>query len=384
MTEHLLDLVATCPLGLEELLAEELRQLGVSAVEPTRAAVRFRGSWEDVWRCNWRLLTANRVLVLLGTWNGHDGDAVAAGARNLVRRRQKKWAGLDAGALFNPRRSFAVKATASASKILDVRWIGLKVKDGIVDGQRDRFGQRSSIDRTTPDFQLRAWLHKDQLSLLLDTSGEPLDRRGYRQVSADAPVREHLAAAAILASGWDGQGPVVDFMCGSGTLLAEAGAMALGLPPRRLRSTWAFEGLPGFRPEAFQRIREETLPRSAGEVRLFGVDHDPAAVAAALANLRAAGLEEHSQIELGDAYRFEPPPGPGLVAVNPAYGERLLEDADQWPRLGDLLKQRYAGWTAVVFAGGPDRGKSIGLRPSRRLPVRNGPLDIRLLVFKLY
>ena len=378
-----LRLVATTALGLEELLAGELRGLGVGRVEPAKGAVTFSGSWEDVWRASWRLRTANRVLVELGGFDGADGDALAAGAGRLVES-GRSWDGVTAARLFDPRRSFVVRATSSASQVRDRRWIALRVKDGIVDAQRRRWGERASIDRRDPDLHLRVWLYRDRATLLLDTSGDSLDHRGYRLDRGEAPVREHLAAACVLAAGWTGGGPVADPMCGAGTLLAEAAAVGLGLAPGRARSGWAFESLPGFDRAAWERVRREPIPAAGGDGRLYGVDCDPAAVEAARANLERAGLADRAALEVGDAYAWEPPPGPGLLLVNPAYGERLAESREQWPRLGDLMKQRYTGWRAAVLAGGEGLGKHIGLRPKRRLPVRNGPLDARILVFDLY
>jgi putative N6-adenine-specific DNA methylase len=378
-----LRLVATCALGLEELLAGELAGLGADGLETGRGAVSFVGSWEDVQRANWRLRTANRVLVELASWEAADGDALAAGAGSLVAGR-RSWDGVGVGELLHPRRSFALRATSSASQVRDTRWVALRVKDGLVDAQRRRWGRRASVERADPDVPLRVWLHRDRATLLLDTSGDPLDRRGYRVESTEAPVREQLAAACVLASGWDGRGPVVDPMCGSGTLLAEAAAWAMGLAPGRLRAGFACERLPGFDRAAWQRVRGEPIPAPGPDVRLWGNDRSPAAVAAAGANLAAAGLAERVTLSTGDAAALEPPPGPGLLLVNPAYGERLEAEREQWPALGDLLKRRYAGWRAVVLAGGSGLGKHIGLKPLRRLPVRNGPLAARILVFDLY
>src|SRR5436305_7788385 len=206
----LLNLVATCGLGLEEFVDAELSALGVDGRERQRGAVTFRGSWEDCWRANWRLRTANRVLVELGRFTAVDGPGLAAGARALVRGRAPRDAsGLDAGSLLHPDRSFAIHATVADAAIRDSRWAALSVQDGLVDGQRERYGRRADVDREDPDLHLRLRLHGTEATLLLDTSGEPLDRRGYREVSAAAPVREQLAAACVLASGWDGTGPVV-------------------------------------------------------------------------------------------------------------------------------------------------------------------------------
>ena len=357
--------------------------LGLADRRREKGAVSFSGSWEDVLRANWRLRIANRVLVEMAVWDGSTAESLAAGAGRLVAG-AKDWDGLRAADLFAPQRTLVIRATAAGSQIRDTRWVGLKVKDGIVDAQRRRFGRRSSIDKQNPDVYLRVRLSQDRATLLLDTSGEPLDRRGYRMMTSEAPVRENLAAACVLAAGWQGDGPVVDPMCGTGTLLAEAAAVATGLPPGRLRQRWAFERLPGFDAALWHRVRKEPIPAATERVHLIGVDQSPQAIEAATVNLAKAGLADSSTLRVGDGYEFDPPPGPGLLIVNPAYGERLTENREQWPRLGDLMKQRYKGWQAVVLAGGEGLGKHIGLRPRRRIPVRNGPLEARILLFDLY
>jgi 23S rRNA G2445 N2-methylase RlmL len=390
-----LALVATCAAGLEELLDQELAALGVSR-ERQRGAVRFSGGWHDCWRANWRLRTANRVLVELGSWPAVDGAALAAGARALAAGRMPMAACLHAlagGELLHPDRSFAIQATTMASRVRDSRWAALSVKDGLVDGQRERWGRRADVDREAPELQLRLRLHEDMATLLLDTSGAPLDRRGYRGLSVGAPLRETLAAACVLATGWSGRGAVVDPMCGSGTLLIEAAWLALGIPPGQLRTGadgagWAFERLPGFDAAAFASLRAEPLPAPAHGLHLLGNDRSPEALRAARANLERAGLGSRAQLVRGAAADCRPPAGPaaapGLVLINPPYGERATAEAGQWRELGDLLKKHFRGWTAAVLAGGEGLGKHIGLRPRRRLPVKNGPLDARILVFDLF
>jgi putative N6-adenine-specific DNA methylase len=382
----MLRLAATCGLGLEELLAAELRALGAGAVMPERGAVSFAGEWELVYRANLWLRTANRVLVELGAFSGHDDEALYAGARNLVRRRGGREDRLDLAKLLSPSRTLVVDATTSASRITDSRWVALKTKDGIVDGQRDVHGQRSTVDRDDADLRLRLRLSRDQATLYLDSSGEPLDHRGYRLQTVQAPVREQLAAAMVLASGWDGKGVVVDPMCGSGTLLIEAASWALGRSPQVLRQSFLFERFWGFDRALFARLREAAAlaPETEGGPRLYGVDRDPGALAAAGKNLEAASLDEDAFLKRADAFEWTPPAGPGLLLVNPPYGERLGLADELWPRLGDLMKKRYQGFVAAVLAGGEDLGKSIGLKPRRRWPVKNGPLDARILVFDLY
>ena len=378
-----LELVATCAAGLEGLLKAELELLGCRRVEAVRGAATFRGGWADVMRCNWRLRTANRVLVKLAAWAAPDGDALAAGAGAVVAS-SRDWAGLGSAELFHPSFPLAVRGTSRDSEVRDTRWIALKVKDGVVDAQRARWGRRASVDRHDPDLPLRVLLVSNRATLLLDTSGQPLDRRGYRLDRHVAPLRENLAAACILASRWDGRGPVVDPMCGAGTLLAEAAGYALGRAAGVGRESWAFERLANFDREAFGRVRAEPIPAPGPDVKLYGIDHSSAALAAARANLDRAGLLDRAHLERRDGFAWRPPTEPGLVVVNPPYGERLADAPEQWRELGDLLKNSYRGWKAVVIAGDPGKGKHIGLRPAFRLPVRNGPIEARILGFDLY
>jgi 23S rRNA G2445 N2-methylase RlmL len=364
--------VATCARGLEEILEAEMRSLGLAVHGRDVGGVRFAGAEIDGIRANWRLRSANRVLFELGSWPAGDDEALYRGARALPHE------------LLHPDRSFAITATSSRSTVRDTRWVALKVKDGLVDGQRDRYGRRAMVERAEPDLALRVRLHEDRATLLVDTSGEPLDHRGYRVESTAAPLREQLAAAALLASGWNGRGPVVDPMCGSGTFLAEAGGIALGLAPNRLRPRWGFERLPGFGRELLERVRSEPFTTPDPDVELIGVDRDAAAISACRRNLDAAGLSAHAILATGDAFELEPPAGPGLVAVNPPHGARLdSAGAGDWRRLGDLLKSHYRGWKAIVVAADADLGKELGLR-ARRLPFWNGPVEGRFLILDLW
>ena len=375
--------IATCPLGLEELVAGELADLGYDADAPGRASVAFRSDWQGCADANHWLRTASRVLVQLGSWVARDDEQLAKGAYELAATK-REWSGLGSTELFDPARTIAVSASSNRSAIKDVRWIAQRVKDGLVDAQRDRTGRRSSIDRRNADVPLRLYLENDRATLLLDTSGAPLDRRGYRIETVEAPVRENLAAACVLFSGWEGKGPVLDPMCGSGTLLIEASWFATGRAPGSLRGPGVLSRLTGRSPKDVRSYGEGGRGEGGLEPGppLYGVDNDPQAIAATRINVEAAGVE--AQLACGDAFNLVPPEGPGLLLVNPAYGVRLEQRPEDWRRLGDLLKQRYAGWTAVVLAGDPDRGKHIGLRPRRRHPVRNGPIDARVLVFDLY
>jgi putative N6-adenine-specific DNA methylase len=384
-----LPLIATCSLGLEEILAEEIRGLGLApSVEKNRGGVGFSGDWAAVIRANVWLRTANRVVLELARFKAVDGDALANAGRFLAKGPLKDW--------LRPERSLSIVATSSRSTIRDTRWAALRMKDGLVDGQRERWGTRSTVLREAPDLPFRLRLLDDEATLLLDTTGEPLDHRGYRRETVTAPVRETLAAACVLASGWDGCGPVVDPMCGSGTLLIEAAWLARGWAPSRFRggkdrSAFAFEGWGVTSPASVADARHEAPPEALGEGTrgpLVGRDIDPQAIPIARRCLEVAGLgSSHADgidLSVGDAAEIEPPPGPGLVLVNPPYGERLEADRPMWRALGDLLKQSFRGYRAVVLAGGEGLGKEIGLKPRRKIPVWNGPLEARILLFDLY
>lgn len=367
----------------------EIVALGYREIERTKGALVLRGAgWRDVWRLNLELRTANRVLVELGSWAAKDDHALYGGAKRLVDS-GRGWAGVSAAELFHPRSSLVLQASSRRSALRDTRWIALKVKDAIVDAQRRRYARRSSVDREDADLPLRVFLDQDRAALLLDTSGRSLDHRGYRLHTVEAPLREHLAAACVLAAGWSGEGPVLDPMCGSGTLLIEAAWVAQRRAPGLQRERWLFERLPGFDRRSYELLRLEVAAREHPAPPLYGCDLEPGAIKVSRENLRVAGFDPDSDgvhLRCGNGLELtsEAVGGtPGLILVNPAYGARLAAEPEDWRRLGDWLK-RFPGWRAVVIAGDQRLGKDIGLRPKRRIPVFNGPLEARILVFDLY
>ena len=381
----MLQLVATCGLGLEEILAAELRQLVSGRVDVDRGAVRFTGSWEDCWRANWRLRSANRVLVELASWAAPSDEALHHGISSFllgrkVRRGQIALEGLSE--LFNPQRSFAIQASCSASTVTDARWAALKIKDGICDAQREIYGERSGIDKESPSLPLRLRLHRERATLLLDSSGEALDRRGYRRVTGDAPARENLVAACILAvDRWRGQGPIADPMCGTGTFLVEAAFICKGRAPGWLRKKWAFQAFPSFDPDAWRAIRREFPPSPDPDVQIYGGDIKSEAVRAANVNLEAARLEDQSFIRRGPLREWQPPAPRGLLMMNPPYGRRIEGEARLWHDIGELLNGRCRRWPAVILGGPEGRWRSMRISPYRVYEVRNGPLEAEIVVF---
>ncbi len=350
-------------------------RMGVRESERQRGAVSFSGDWRDCWRANWRLRTANRVLVELASWDAQDGPGIAAGARALVSGPPTA-RGSGAAASTPPPSSTPTapspsRPPATASEVRDTRWAAMSLKDGLVDGQRDRWGRRSDVDREDPDLHLRLRLHRDRATLLLDTSGEPLDRRGYRAVTAAAPVREQLAAACVLASGWDGRGPVVDPMCGSGTLLIEAAWLALGWAPGRLRPHWAFERLPGYDAEAFTAVLQEPILATGPDVRVYGNDLSAEALDAARANLEQANLLDRATLTRGDAGRLPAAARPRPGADQPA----------PWRAPGDrrrpLARRRRSPQAAVQGVEGRHPGRRGPRQADRAPPPPPHPGDER-------
>lgn len=368
--------LATAARGTEAILARELAGLGASSVEAESGAVSFRGDGRMVARANLRLRTAERVLQRLSEFGVGSAEDLYEGARAIP------WEDR-----LTPRTTFAVFAAGAAPGLRHTGFAALKVKDAVADRMRERRGARPDVDVRAPAVRVAVVLAGGRARICLDASGEPLHRRGYRAVSTEAPVRETLAAALLLWSGWDRSRPLTDPTCGSGTLLVEAAWWAMDRDPG-LGRRFAFEGWPwrGGAAEAGWREEREASRARASSVLpaglVVGGDRDPQAVAAARANLAAAGLGERVTVEVADALRFVPPARSGLVAFNPPYGRRIGGDPERlggfYVALGRRLRA-LSDHRVVVLAGHPDFERRFGGRPAARLAVRNGDLPCRLL-----
>jgi 23S rRNA (guanine2445-N2)-methyltransferase / 23S rRNA (guanine2069-N7)-methyltransferase len=376
-------LFATCAKGLEPLVAEELTALGAVKVEPFRAGVAFTGSLETAYRaCLWSRL-ASRVLYRLTAFDAPDGEALYAGVHALP------WEDH-----LSARETLAVGFTATADAAITHTHFGaLKTKDAIVDRLRERTGARPNVDTHAPDLRVAVHLAGKETSVSLDLSGDSLHRRGYREAGVEAPLKETLAAAILTLLGWPDRArdqarvPFYDPMCGSGTLPIEAALIATDTAPGLRRARWGFTAWRRHDETLFRRLMEEAEARVIRDPRrlppIVGHDADPGAVRAALANVARAGLLSVVHIERREVAGAQPiGDRPGLVVVNPPYGERLGERDALGPlyeQLGDLWKRRFPGWTAAVFTGEPELGKRIGLKPSRRHVLYNGAIECRLL-----
>jgi len=378
---------ATAPRGVEPLLAEELRALGAAEVTEAQAGVSFEGSLPVAYRaCLWSRV-ASRILLSLGKFPAPDPDALYKGISDLP------WEDH-----VTPDGTLAVDFTTSRSAITHSHYGALKVKDAVVDRFRDRYGVRPSVDVARPNIRINVYLLKDEARVSLDLSGDSLHRRGYREEGSAAPLKENLAAALLLRARWPDTarsgGPLLDPMCGSGTLPIEAACIAADIAPGLARSYFGFLGWKGFDPQVWEALLEEARKRKekglAGLPTIVGYDLDPAAVTASIANVNRAGLRGRIHIEKRDIALVEPIGGrdgtPGLMIVNPPYGVRMGDKAELgklYEQLGDTLRERFPGWMAGVFMGNPEFGAAIRLRPRRSYDLFNGPIACKLLTFKL-
>lgn len=378
-------LFATAPLGLTSLLLEELRALGAARLKETPAGVGFDGPLELAYRaCLWSRF-ANRILLPLARFPAPAADALYAGVRSIPWARH-----------LAPSGTLAVDANVGASALSHSRYAALKVKDAVVDQFREAVGVRPSVDVQRPDLRINLHLFRDQATVSVDLSGDSLHRRGYRRESVAAPLKENLAAAILVRAGWpsvaaDG-GVLLDPMCGSGTLPIEGALMAGDIAPGLTRPRFGFEGWLGHERELWSRLREEAQERREQGMQriapIYGYDADPAAVRASLANIEAAGLRGKVHAERRELAKLVPVAqrgnGPGLVVVNPPYGQRLGEVNSLRPlyaQLGAQLREHFAGWRAAVFTGNPDLAKGMGIRARRQHALFNGAIPCKLLHF---
>lgn len=372
-----MEFFATSARGVEEILAAELTGLGMSDVSVGKGGAGFTGGMPDCRKANLWLRTANRVMVPLAVFPCDSPQALYDGVRSV------EW-----NDHLTPSMTLAVDCNLRDSALTHSHTTALKAKDAIVDTVRDRCGSRPSIDTKDPDLRVNIHLLKNRCTVSLDSSGTPLDRRGYRTERNEAPLRETLAAAIILATGWDGTVPLSDPLCGSGTLLTEGALIASRRAPGMGRS-FGFERWPGFDPLEWQ----STLDTARGQaleklhVQILGSDNDGRTIATARRNAERAGVRDLIALTRHDLSDFKPPPGNGVIICNPPYGERMGDVEELKPfyrQIGDLFKQRCKGNTAWIFTGSQELSKNVGLKATRRIPLWNGPLECRLLKYELY
>ena len=335
--------------------------------------VAFDGTWETCYRANLWSRIASRVLWQIDSFSYRNEDDIYQRTRAI-----------DWPRFFTVERTLRVNLTAQKSPLRSLEFATLRVKDAVCDRFRDALGKRPDVERASPDIRIHVFLEKDRGMFYLDTSGEPLFKRGWRTDQGEAPLRENLAAGIVMLTGWQPGEPLLDPMCGGATLLVEAAAMARGRAPGAKRA-FGFERLASFDAKLWETVKDQKSREESSPV-LYGSDNDPEALKAARRNLAAAGVERWVKLEQADVLEREAPAGAGVMVMNPPYGERmgsLDELARFYPKLGDALKKRFAGWRCYVFTADLRLPKLIRLAPSARTPLWNGALECRLYEFRM-
>jgi len=367
---------ASCPRGLEALLADELREFGARNAERVAGGVAFEGDTGLCYRANLESRLATRVLMRLARAPcGSEQDVYDA----ALALRWPDW--------FSEKHSIRVDVNAIRSPLKSLEFATLRIKDAVCDRFRADRGRRPDVDTRSPGVRIQGFLDRASVTLYLDTSGEPLHKRGYRKDAGEAPLKENLAAGIVRLTGWDGSEPLLDPMCGSGTLAIEAAMMALAIPPGHARG-FGFERLAGFDPRRWKEVREAALARAQAprKLALFARDRYGEELKKARLNLEAAGLAPCVELKQADVLDTGAPAGAGVLVANPPYGARLGEDqalAEFYPKLGDTLKKFYAGWRCYFFSGDARLPKLIRLAASKRTPLFNGSLECRLYEYRI-
>lgn len=371
---------ATCPRGLEALLAEDIAAAGGAEIAATHGGAGFTGNKEAGYRLNLHSRIATRVLRRVAGADFRNEQDIYKLAYDVA------WP-----KLFDVTRSIRVYITAVKAPFKSTEFVTLKVKDAVCDRFRADVGRRPDVNTAAPDVRIHLYVTDRTATLYVDTSGEPLWMRGQKIAKVAAPLKENLAAGMLRLSGWTPGIPLLDPMCGSGTILLEAAGMALGDAPGLARDMkdFGFAKLLDYEPALWKKLCMEAAERRVAappSLQIFGSDSDDDAVARARQNLAHAGVDDLIELRRADLLEIDPPAGEGILVTNPPYGERLGEAealAAFYPKLGDALKQRFAGWHCWFLSADANLPKLIGLRPGRKILLYNGALECRLYGFPM-
>ena len=370
------EMVASTLQGLEEVLANELRRIGGNDIRTGKRAVFFTADKDLVYKANLRLRTALRILKPIKRFTAEDEDVLYNQVKSI------KW-----DSLFDVDKTFLIRTTTSGPNFTHSHYVAQKCKDAIADYFRDKYGKRPSVDSRKPDIVIHVKIWNDDVIISLDSSGDPLNKRGYRQREALAPLNECLAAGMLLLAGYEGKTDFIDAMCGSGTLCIEAAMIAHKIAPGLMRDNFAFMHWKDFDEELFGIIREATVDRLAEEpVKIIGMDTDFFALDLARQAAKDAGLDDAIDFRIGNFFKEEPPKPPAILIMNPPYDERIkVDDVEQlYSDIGDRLKEAYGGHQAWILSGHTEAMKRVGLRTFDTHHLMNGKIPCRYSGYRLF
>lgn len=369
-------MVAKTMQGLEGILAKELLRIGGREIEEHNRAVSFVGDKGTMYKANFMLRTALRILL----------PATEFTARN----EQEFYDGImaiDWSQWINENNTIAVDTTISSEFFHHTFFMAQKCKDAIADQFRNKTGIRPSVDKEEPDLRINIHIVQERITVSLDSSGTSLHKRGYRHDTGRAPLNEVLAAGMIMLTGWEGRTRLIDPMCGSGTIPIEAALLAANIPPGYFRSYFSFLKWRDFDADLWEKITEGALSRINNDAHdIIGLEVSANTMKKARENIHLAKVDDLVKTIITDFHEWTPPEGSGMLIMNPPYGERMDKDdiATFYKAIGDTLKKKYAGYSAWIMSSNPEGFKNVGLKPTRRLHLFNGPLECRFMKFEMY
>ena len=374
------EFLAVTSRGLIDVLSDEVAALGLTVVNKSAAGVLFESNWEGCYRANLELRTATRILKPVLDFPAYEPEELY---NNIQKHDFTKY--------ITAQQTLAVDASVRESAFRDQRFVAMKVKDAVVDQFREKYsGERPNVDTENPTLRLMVRVVKSQVSVSIDTSGDSLSQRGYRTEAGEAPLREHLAAGLVALSDWQENVTIIDPMCGSGTILIEAALRARRIAPGSFHKKFAFQNFKGFQPEAWDRIVTQAIDSEIEKpgMHFYGFDVSSRMIRMAKNNAERAGVDGEITFAASAVDVLTPPEGlePGLLIVNPPYGERLgitEELKDVYRDLAFSLKHNFKGWTCWILSGNEQLTGALKLKASRRMPIFNGPIECRFLEYKI-
>ncbi len=368
------DMVAKTLFGMEDVLATELSEINAANIRILNRAVSFTGDKKLMYKANYNLRLALTILMPIGESELKSENDLYAFVRSI---QWDKYMSVD--------ETLAIDVALKSDLFTHSQFVAQKVKDAIVDQFRDKYGRRPSVDLDFPALRINVFLSDKRITLSIDSSGDPLYKRGYRFKQGMAPLNEVLAAGLIKMTGWTGDVPFVDFMCGSGTIPVEAAMMAAKIPPGSLGRPYGFQKWRDYDRDLFRQVEKEALPVKQ-EPLIYASDISPDAIRLATSHARNAHVSESIRFQTCDFGEVTAPEGPGVILINPPYGERIIPENinELYALIGSKFKRSFEGYTAWIFSGNYEAMKNVGLRPFRKIPLFNGQLECRLNGFALY
>ena len=377
MMKDRFEMVAKTFQGLEDVLAEELRDLGAENVEPGRRMVSFEGDLEMLYKANLCCRTALRILKPIFKFTARNTDELYEHTKEF------EW-----GSLMSVGSTFSIDTVAFSDEFTHSRFVTYRVKDAIVDWFKDRYGEdkRPGVRLQDADVMINVHISGSDVTLSLDSSGESLHKRGYRVAQTEAPINEVLAAGIILKSGWRGDCPLVDPMCGSGTFLIEAALIAANINPGVYRRHFSFENWKDFNPELFDSLYNDDSGEREFDFKIYGSDISPKAIEIAARNIKSAGVGRMIELQTRPLSAWTEAPANGVLVTNPPYGERIsADDMDGlYELIGQKLKNVFKGYHAWIIAAKNEYISKIGLAPSVKIPILNGALECELREYIIF